>query len=135
MHFDRRLTLKSAKELLLNYRAPKSLSLKEVETNIMLWVSRAATLLPAGNSRIAYYNMEIIQTLIRSLPQNSSARVQSVFNTLSARMGRAAKATELSRALNIDRHSIDMDIKSNGVDKSNSLTSVRKIRKPHSGQV
>jgi hypothetical protein len=137
MHFDRRLTPESAKELLFNYRAPKSLSLKEVETNIMLWVSRAATMLPAGSSRIAYYNMEIIQTLIRSLPPSSSARVQSVFNTLSARLGRAAQATELSRALNIDRHSIDLDIKRNGVDKHNRLVSVPKLlkKKPNSGRV
>jgi hypothetical protein len=135
MHFDRRLTAESAKELLFNYRAPRSLSLKEVETNIMLWVSRAATLLPAGSSRIAYYNMEIIQTLIRSLPPSSSARVQSVFNTLSARLGRAAQATELSRALNIDRHSIDLDIKRNGADRIMRLSTSNKPKKNTSGKV
>ena len=118
MHFDKRITPEASKELLFTYKAPKNLSLKEVETNIMLWVSRAAAVLPAGPSRIAYYNMEIIQTLIRSLPPMSSARVQSVFNTLSARLGRAAQATELSRALNIDRHAIDADIRQNGVDKN-----------------
>ena len=118
MHFDKRMTPESAKELLFSYKAPRNLSLKEVETNIMLWVSRASALLPAGPSRIAYYNMEIVQTLIRSLPPMSSARVQSVFNTLSARLGRAALATELSRALNIDRHAIDTDIRQNGVDKN-----------------
>jgi hypothetical protein len=121
MHFDKRLTPESAKELLFNYKAPKSLSLKDVETNIMLWVSRAATTLPAGPSRVAYYNMEIVQTLIRSLPPHSSARVQSVFNTLSARLGRAATATELSRALNIDRHSIDLDIQRNGADRNQRI--------------
>jgi hypothetical protein len=118
MHFDKRMTPESVKELLFSYKAPRNLSLKEVETNIMLWVSRASALLPAGPSRIAYYNMEIVQTLIRSLPPMSSARVQSVFNTLSARLGRAALATELSRALNIDRHAIDTDIRQNGVDKN-----------------
>jgi hypothetical protein len=133
MHFDKRLTPESAKELLFNYRAPKSLSLKEVETNIMLWVSRAATTLPAGPSRIAYYNMEIVQTLIRSLPPHSSARVQSVFNTLSARLGRAAMATELSRALNIDRHSIDNDIHKNGADKNHRSMVINKPRKIQTG--
>jgi hypothetical protein len=131
MHFDKRLTPESAKELLFNYRAPKSLSLKEVETNIMLWVSRAATTLPAGPSRVAYYNMEIVQTLIRSLPAQSSARVQSVFNTLSARLGRAAQATELSRALNIDRHSIDLDIRRNGADR-NQRSGLERSSKPGS---
>ena len=41
-----------------------------------------------------------------------------VFNTLSARLGRATLATELSRALNINRHDIDADIRQNGVDKN-----------------
>ena len=70
MHFDKRITPEASKELLFTYKAPKNLSLKEVETNIMLWVSRAAAVLPAGPSRIAYYNMEIIQTLIRSSTSN-----------------------------------------------------------------
>ena len=129
MHFDKRMTPEASKELLFAYRAPKNMSLKEVETNIMLWVSRASTSLPSGPSRIAYYNMEIIQTLIRSLPPISSAKVQSVFNTLSARLGRAALATELSRALNIDRHAIDVDIRQNGVDKNYKYGSVT-IKKP-----
>ena len=40
-----------------------------------------------------------------------------VFNTLSARLGCATLATELLRALNINRHDIDADIRQNGVDK------------------
>jgi hypothetical protein len=133
MHYDRRLSPESTKELLYTYKAPKNLQLREVETNIMLWASRAATLLPAGPSRIAFYNMEIVQTLIRCLPPTSSAIVQGVFNSLSARLGRAALATELSRALNLQRHSIDTDIKMNGVDHNieikpaiNKATRVRK---------
>jgi len=118
MHFDKRMTPQSAKELLFNYKAPKNLTLRDVETNIMLWVSRAATIFPAGPSRVAYYNLETVEALIRCLPPTSSARVQSVYNTLSARLGRAALATELSRALNIERHAIDLDIKHNGVDRN-----------------
>jgi hypothetical protein len=133
MHYDRRLSPESTKELLYTYKAPKNLQLREVETNIMLWASRAATLLPAGPSRIAFYNMEIVQTLIRCLPPTSSAIVQGVFNSLSARLGRAALATELSRALNLQRHSIDTDIRMHGIDQNrrikpanNKATRVRK---------
>ena len=118
MHFDKRMTPQSAKEILFNYKAPKNLTLRDVETNIMLWVSRAATIFPAGPSRTAYYNLEIIEALIRCLPPFSSARVQSVYNTLSARLGRAALATELSRALNLDRHAIDLDIKQHGAERN-----------------
>jgi len=126
MHFDKRLTPEAAKAMLFTYKAPKNLPLNEVETNIMLWVSRAASVLPAGPSRTAYYNMEVIQTLIRCLPPFSSAKVQSVFNTLSARLGRAARAVELSRALNIERHAIDNDIRQNGIDRNQNNRSMQK---------
>jgi len=130
MHFDKRLTPEAAKAMLFTYKAPKNLPLNEVETNIMLWVSRAASILPAGPSRIAYYNMEVIQTLIRSLPPFSSAKVQSIFNTLSARLGRAARAVELSRALNIERHAIDNDIRQNGADRGqNNRPMQKKMRR------
>jgi len=115
-NFDKRMTPQTAQELLFNYKAPKSTSLRDVETNLMLWASRAATSLPEGPARKAFYNMQIIQALVRSLPPQSSARVQSVYNTLSARLGRTATATELSKALNLDRHSIDTDIKQHGTD-------------------
>jgi len=116
-NFDKRMTPQTAQDLLFTYKAPKTLTLREVETNLMLWASRASTSLPEGPARKAFYNMQIIQAIIRSLPPQSSARVQSVFNTLSARLGRAATATELSKALNLDRHSIDIDIKMHGADR------------------
>ena len=132
MHFDKRMSPEAAKELLFAYKAPKQLSLREIETNIMLWVSRAASTLPAGPSRVAYYNMEIIQTLIRCLPPISSARVQSTYNSLSAKLNRAAEATELSRALNLDRHAIDKDIRQNGTDKH--FRNVIVAKKPRKAQ-
>ena len=71
-------------------------------------------MLPTGPSRIAYYNMEIIQTLIRCLSPSASSLVQGIFNSLSARLGRAASATELSQTLNLQRHAIDICM--NGFD-------------------
>ncbi|PVE28042.1 hypothetical protein DC007_14480, partial [Enterococcus faecalis] len=44
--------------------------------------------------------------------------MQSTFHRLTARLGRAATFTELSRALNPDRHVIDLDIRNNGVDRN-----------------
>jgi hypothetical protein len=114
MHFDK----EASKELLFAYKAPCNLSLTQVETNIMLWVSRASALLPSGPARKAYFNKEVIKTMIRCLPPMSSVRVQSIFNTLSTHLGRAAVATEFSRALNIHRHLIDTDIQRNGVPKT-----------------
>ena len=116
MHFDK----EASKELLFAYKAPCNLSLTQVETNIMLWVSRASALLPSGPARKAYYNKEVIKTMIRCLPPMSSVRVQSIFNTLSTHLGRAAVATEFSRALNVHRHLIDTDIQRNGVPKNST---------------
>ena len=76
--------------------------------------------------------MQIVQALIRSLPPTSSARVQSIYNSLSARLGRAATATELSKALNIDRHSIDLDIKQHGADRHSNTSTGNKFSK-HKG--
>ena len=71
-------------------------------------------MLPKGPSRTAFYNMEVIQALIKSLPPTSSSLVQMKYNELSARQERAATVAELSRALNSVRYAIDKDIKSNG---------------------
>ena len=116
IHFDRRNTPEECKQQLFVYKAPKSSNLARVEAHIMSLANRAAILLPSGESRTNAKNLEIIQTLIRCLPPASSATVQSHFNSLSARLGRAATANELSRALNISRHIIDNDIRQNGAD-------------------
>jgi len=114
LQFDRRMTPEEARLQLNNYKAPKNSDLAKVFSHIMLLEGRAITTLPKGPAREAPYNMEIVQTLIRCLPVTSSMLVQNTFNQLSARLGRAAKADELSRALNPFRHAIDLDIKNNG---------------------
>jgi len=116
IHFDKRGTPEESKQQLLTYKAPKNLNLAKVEAQISSMANRAATLLPPGDSRQQYRNLEIIQTLIRCLPITSSSLVQTKFNELSARLGRAATYIELSRALNLHRHVIDNDIRSHGVD-------------------
>ncbi len=118
LHFDRRITPEEARQQLNVYKAPKTSNLAQVFSHIMLLEGRAITSLPKGPAREAPYNMEIVQAVIRSLPITSSMLVQNTYNQLSARLGRAAKADELSRALNTVRHAIDMDIKNNGIDQN-----------------
>ena len=119
LHFDKRITPEAAKEKLQNFKAPKNMTLREVETTLGSWVKRASDVYPVeGESRHNYYHMEAVQSLIRCLPPSSSALVQSTFHRLTARLGRAATFTELSRALNPDRHVIDLDIRNNGVDRN-----------------
>ncbi len=129
LHFDRRITPEEARQQLNIYKAPKSANLAKVFSQIMLLEGRAITTLPQGPAREAPYNMEIVQTLIRSLPTTSSLLVQNTYNQLSARLGRAAKADELSRALNPYRHAIDLDIKANGVDQGRKLNMQRQYTK------
>jgi len=118
LHFDRRITAEEARQQLNVYKAPKTANLAKVFSHIMLLEGRAITTLPQGPAREAPYNMEIVQTLIRSLPTTSAILVQNTYNQLSARLGRAAKADELSRALHPFRHAIDLDIKTNGADQN-----------------
>jgi hypothetical protein len=114
IHYDKRLPPEEAKLELSTYKAPKTSNLAKVEAHLMSLANRAAAMLPAGPSRTAYYNMEVIHAIIRSLPPTSSSLVQMKYNELSAKQGRAATVAELSRHLHSVRYAIDNDIKTNG---------------------
>jgi hypothetical protein len=114
INFDKRLSAEEAKQQLLSYKISKNSTLAKAESSIMLLASRAASQMPEGSSRIAYYNLEACNTIIRALPPLSSSNVNNLYNQLSARLGRAATFAELSRAMNLYRVSIDSDIKANG---------------------
>ena len=118
LHFDKRLSAEEARVQLAIYNAPKTANLADVIAHIQLLVGRISIGLPDQASRKASYNHETITALIKSLPPYSATTVQNTFSQLSAKMGRACEATELTRALNMYRHSIDTDIKNNGVDNS-----------------
>jgi len=117
IHFDRSMSPETAKQQLHEYRAPKGATLAKVEAHIMLLADRASVMLPLGPARDTYYNMERVQSLIKCLPPHSSGLVQSKYNDLSAKINRAATASQLSNALNGLRHVIDKDIQEHGVDR------------------
>lgn len=114
INFDKRLSAEDAKQQLLSYKITKNSTLAKAESAIMLLASRAASQMPEGESRTAYYNLEACNTIIRSLPPLSSANINNLYNQISARLGRAATFAELSRAMNLYRTTIDSDIKTNG---------------------
>jgi len=117
VHFDKRLSPQEASLQLKSYRAPKSFSLADVQAHLMELASRACSQVPEGPSRTALFDLELTQSLIRSLPTESQKQVQTKFNDLSAKQRRAATAAELSQALHSIRHIIDEDIKKNGIDR------------------
>ena len=117
VHFDKRLSPQEASLQLKAYKAPKSSSLADVQAHLMDLASRACSQIPEGPSRTALFDLELTQSLIRSLPTESQKQVQTKFNDLSAKQRRAATAAELSQALHSIRHIIDEDIKKNGVDR------------------
>lgn len=116
IHYDKRMQPEEARTRLAAYRVPKNSDLAKAEATIQGLAARVASLIPAGPSRTASYNNEIIQGLIRSLPPQSSILVQTQYTEKSAKFSRAITAAELSRFLNIYRHSIDSDIRANGAD-------------------
>jgi len=116
IHYDKRMQPEEARDRLAAYRVPKTADLAKAEATIQGLAARVASIIPAGPTRTASYNNEVIQGLIRSLPPQSSILVQTQYTEKSAKSKRAITAAELSRFLNIYRHSIDSDIKANGVD-------------------
>ena len=128
IHFDKRISPEAARLQLASYKAPRAATLAGVEANIMSLANRASSMLPAGPSRVASFNLESIQALIRSLPPQSASVVQTKYNELSARQGHAATAAELSRALYSARHAIDLDIKSHGGERSHQTTVLKPKR-------
>ena len=114
VNFDKRLPPAEARIQLNNYKAPKSFTLAQTESHIMILAGRAASTLPEGPSRTANYNSEAINALIRALPAISSSLVCNEYHKLSADLERQCTFAELSKILNLYRTSIDKDIKLNG---------------------
>ena len=116
LHFDKRQSPEDARIKLMTFKANKTMSLKTVESKIMMLASRSSSTLPPGASQAASYNNDAIQALIRSLPLMSSTTVQNTYYTLSAKLARSATYVELTRALNMYRSTIDQDIAKNGIE-------------------
>jgi len=117
LNFDRRLSPDEAKIQLNAFKVNKNGTLSYAQSKIMKLAGRAASALPEGESRTAYYNMEAVNALIRALPQHSSQEVSNLYHNLTARLGKACTFSDLNKALNAYRVSIDRDIKQSGRDE------------------
>lgn len=120
LQYDRRITPDMARTKLFSLMAPKNVDLPKHISNIMTLADRASYALPQGPTRKAYYNNEAVQALIRSLPPTSRNTASNLYYTLSAKAKRAITFMEFSRPLNTLRHTIDLDIKQNGVNVVNN---------------
>ena len=115
-HYDKRIQPEAARTQLMAYRIPKSSDFAKAEAHIEELATRVVSNMPAGVTREAAYNAEIITALTRSLPPQSSILVINTNNELAAKLGSNPTADQLSRKLNMYRHAIDMDIKANGAN-------------------
>ena len=114
LHYDNRLTALDARKQLSSYKIPKSTNLADGISHILDLATRASTSVPSGPTRVALYNLEAVQAILRALPPVSAATANTLYNTLSSKLGRGANATELTRALNMHRSNFDLDIRQNG---------------------
>lgn len=114
VNFDNRMSAEEAKQRLTSFIVTRNSTLAKAESQIQLWVARAASLLPPGDSRTAYRDMEGCNTLIRALPQYSSLQAANLYQNYTARLQRACTMQELFRGLDQYRGMIDKDIKLNG---------------------
>jgi len=128
VNFDHRLPAEEARTRLHNFVIGRNSSLAKAQSAIQLLIARACTLLPPGDSRIAYKNMEGCTTLIRALPPNSSQLANNTYQNFTTRLGRACTLEELFRGLNQYRSTIDKDIKQNGA--SSNPTNYKNNKRP-----
>jgi len=118
VNFDNRMSAEEARQKLHNFVIGKNSSLAKAESAIQLLVARASTLLPPGESRKAYKDMEGCTVLIRALPSYSSVTAGNMYQSLTTRLGRACTMQELFMGLNQYRGMIDRDIKANGTNSA-----------------
>lgn len=114
LRFDSRKTPEQAKSELFSFKAPRDMTLAQIESHIMSLANRASAIYPPGMMRKHAKDLEACDTLIRCLPPTSSALVRRVHGDLCTEIGKPCTATDLSRALHNLRHTIDSDIKIHG---------------------
>lgn len=114
VNFDNRMSADEARTRLQNFTVSKNSTLAKAESTIQLLVARASTLLPPGDSRKAYKDMEGCMALIRALPPYSSLTANNMYQSYTTRLQRACTMQELFRGLDQFRGVIDKDIKTNG---------------------
>jgi hypothetical protein len=123
LNFDKRMSPDAAKEKLANFKVNKDTNLATAESQIIRLIGRAATIMPIGESRNTYYNLEGCNAFIRVLPPYNSQLASNLYNNYTAKLGRPYTLLELSQGLNLYRTSIDKDIKENGIaNKINKLS-------------
>lgn len=111
INFDMRMPCEEAKQRLSTFTVYRNSNLARAQSNIQSLVERAASFFPPGNARSSYRDMEGCLSLIKSLPQYSSLQASNLYNSYTARMGRACTMQELFRGLDQYRSVIDKDIK------------------------
>ena len=93
LHFDNRISPTEATKQLSNYKAPKTLTLAKAQAHIMELAERAATQVPEGDTRSVMYDVDFVKGLINCLPLESQHMVRTKYHELSARLRRAATAS------------------------------------------
>ena len=114
LHYDSRLTALDAKKQLNSYRIPRGTNLADGISHILALATRVSTSVTTGPTGVALYNLEAVQAILWALPPASAATANTLYNTLSSKLGCGANATELTRALNMHRANMDLDVKQNG---------------------
>lgn len=115
--FDFSISPEQAKSELLRFKIHKRSTLIKGQAKILELAAAAARMFPEGELRKSYSNAEACTALIRSLPQDSSTMVASLYNQMISSVADKSKIplfTELVLYLNPYRNQIDKDIAKNG---------------------
>ena len=123
LNFNHQETTLAAQEKLTQFRAYNNKNSAEVESTIAHLALRACQNIPMGPGRNAFYDYLCAHTYLQALPRASSAFVRQRFNDLGRQLKRMPTFSELSQDLDHHRDYLDMEIKSQGVNRKDKVAS------------
>ena len=113
--FDHSPTPEEARNILHNYKVPKTDNLVKAQGFILEHAGLIAKVCVNEENRKFLSNFEAVNALLRSLPSKASAEVNTANQVLTQKYGHPPSFIQLIAYLDPLRQAIDRDIKENGV--------------------
>ncbi len=118
-HYDLRITPEDAMRQLQTYKAAKNKTCREVVHDVRLLLKAASRLYHSQTLRQSFIDEKGPEYLMQTLPFTAKIRVETEYNRLMRRIGRRPTFHETKTLLRNEEDSVNAEIRSSGVDKSN----------------
>ena len=119
--YDRQITPHEASELLARYRAHKSKTIHEVNSDLTMIAARAAQEFSSSEVSREFFDEETTKALIRCLPEKASRRAKQLRADMRQKLERNPTFNEFSCAMANEEEEVNVEIRKNGVDTKEML--------------